>query len=75
LGDVAFSRAVMPTGHSIHSPVALWIKSNTSPLRRRVAANDVAMAVFAQVVEVLAGHHAAVADEHDALEASFSRLH
>jgi hypothetical protein len=25
LGDDAFSRAVMPTGHSIHGPVALWI--------------------------------------------------
>jgi hypothetical protein len=33
-----------------------------------VTADNVAMAVFAQVVEVLAGHHAAVADEHDALE-------
>lgn len=34
-----------------------------------IAADDVAVAVRAQVIEIVAGHHAAVADKHDAPEA------
>ena len=33
-----------------------------------IAADDVAVAAATQIIEVLARHHAAVADEHDALE-------
>src|SRR5262249_34917130 len=33
-----------------------------------IAADDVAMAVFAYESKIVAGHHAAVADEHHALE-------